>query len=273
MSQSLEKDKKLEKRENQSKEVGNEEEKKLNKERENQQSDDEITLETILEYLEELRRHLIIPTVVFIVMFLASVPFSKKILEMFLYPFRDIISEFVFIKPFESFWIHIKASVYLSLFVSIPFFIWRIWLFVSPALYEHERKMARAVILVISILFILGSTFGYFLVLPASLRFLINSFSSEKIKAMITISEFFSFCLKFSLIFGAAFQTPIIIILLIKTGLVERQTLVKMRPYSIVFAFIVSAIVTPTPDALTQIALAIPLIILWEAGIFVAKFL
>lgn len=245
-----------------------EEQKKLDKE----QNDDDITLETILDYLEELRKHLIIPIVVFIVIFLASVPFSKKILEMFLYPFRDIISEFVFIKPFESFWIHVKASIYLSFFVSTPFFIWRIWLFVSPALYEHERKMARAVIFVISILFILGSTFGYFLVLPASLRFLINSFSSEKIKAMITISEFFSFCLKFSFIFGAAFQTPIIIILLIKTGLVERQTLIKMRPYSIVFAFIVSAIVTPTPDALTQIALAIPLIILWEAGILISKF-
>lgn len=237
------------------------------------QNEDEITLDIVLEHLEELRRHLIIPIAIFTITFVASVPFSKKILEMFLYPFRSIISEFVFIKPFESFWIHIKASVYLSLFVSLPFFIWRMWLFVSPALYKHERKLASAVILIVSILFILGSAFGYSLVLPASLKFLINSFSSEKIKAMITISEFFSFCLKFSLIFGTAFQTPVIIVLLIKTGLVERQTLKNMRPYAIVFAFVISAIVTPTPDALTQVALAIPLIVLWELGLLIAKFL
>lgn len=246
----------------------------LNREtdRENQQ-DPEITLDLILDYLEELRRHLMIPIGILILTFILSVPFSKKILEIFLYPFREIIPDFVFIKPFESFWVHIKASLYLSLIISAPFFIWRIWLFISPALYHRERKLASTLVFVVTFLFIVGTLFGYFLVLPASLKFLIESFSSEKIKAMITISEFVSFCLKFSLAFGLSFQTPVIIVLLTKTGLVQRETLIKIRPYAVVFAFIISAIITPTPDAFTQVALAIPLIVLWEIGILASKFI
>lgn len=245
-----------------------------NQEKNHQEEEEpEITLELVLNYLDELRKHLIIPLVIFLVVFAISIPFSKKMLEVFLLPFKDIVPNFIFIKPFESFWVHIKTSAYFSGLISSPVLIWRIWLFISPALYEKERKLVSAIVLAVIFLFISGTLFGYFIVLPASLKFLIKTFSSEDIRAMITISEFFSFCLKFSVAFGLSFQTPIIMVVVVKTGLVERDTLVKMRPYAIVFAFVIAAIVTPTPDALTQTALAVPLIILWEIGLIVSKIL
>jgi sec-independent protein translocase protein TatC len=110
-----------------------------------------------------------------------------------------------------------------------------------------------------------------FIVLPASLKFLINAFSSEKIKALISISEFLSFALKFSLIFGFAFQTPLVVLALVKTGILDLNTVSKARPYIIVLAFVVAAVVTPTPDAFTQILLAIPLIVLWELGVLLSR--
>jgi sec-independent protein translocase protein TatC len=145
------------------------------------------------------------------------------------------------------------------------------WLFVSPALYPRERKIAKFIILSSSLLFILGASFCFFLVLPASLKFLINTFSSEKIKALISISEFLSFALKFSLLFGFAFQTPLVVLALVKTGILDINTVSRARPYIIVLAFVVSAIVTPTPDALTQTLLAVPLIMLWELGVLISK--
>jgi sec-independent protein translocase protein TatC len=231
----------------------------------------EITKEVIIEQLEELRRRIIVPVVAFIIVFLGTIPFSKKIMDIFLGQFKDIISEFIFTKPFESFWVHVKISAYVSAIVSIPLLIWQMWLFVSPALYPRERKIAKFIILSSSLLFILGSSFCFFLVLPASLKFLINTFSSEKIKALISISEFLSFALKFSLLFGFAFQTPLIVLALVKTGILDINTVSRARPYIIVLAFVVSAIVTPTPDALTQTLLAVPLIILWELGVLISK--
>jgi len=248
------------------------ENKKKEQEDENQKGEDfEITKEVIIEQLEELRRRLIVPIVSFVLIFLISIPFAKKIMDIFLGQFKEIISEFIFTKPFESFWAHIKISAYISALISVPLLIWQIWLFISPALYPKERKIARFIIISSSLLFIAGSSFCFFIVLPASLKFLINAFSSEKIKALISISEFLSFALKFSLIFGFAFQTPLVVLALVKTGILDLNTVSKARPYIIVLAFVVAAVVTPTPDAFTQILLAIPLIVLWELGVLLSR--
>lgn len=232
-----------------------------------------ITKELIIEQLEELRRRIIIPIIVFIVCFIGSLPFSKKMLDVFLSQFKSVVPSFIFTNPLESFWVHVKVSAYFSLFISLPILIWQMWLFVSPALYPNERRLVSRIILGVIFLFLLGTLFCFFIVLPKSLNFLLKTFSSEKIQAMISISDFFSFVLKFSLSFGLAFQTPIIVMILIKSGLIERESLKKMRAYIIVLAFIVSAFITPTPDALTQTILAIPLIFLWELGILLSRFI
>ena len=240
-------------------------------ESEHYNDDVEITKETILENLEELRRRIILPLAVFFVVFFVSLPFSKYLLYLFVDPFKEITSDFIFTKPFEAFWVHVKLSAYVGVFVAIPFFIWQMWLFVSPALYPHERKLARIIVFGVIVLFSTGTLFGYFFVLPVSLKFLIKTFSSEFIQPFLSISEFFSFAVKFSIAFGFAFQTPVIILSLEKLGFVDREKLKRFRPYAIVGAFIVSAIITPTPDALTQTLLAVPLIILWEFGILLTK--
>lgn len=231
----------------------------------------ELNLKLALDYLEELRGHLLLTVIVFVLVFLAVVPFSKTLLNLLLHPFKDITSDFIFIRPLESFWVHVKISAYFSLVVSVPFFVWRIWLFVSPALYDREKRALSVLIFAIATLFVAGFLFGYFLVLPVSIRFLIRTFSSENIRAMITISDFVSFCLRFSFAFGISFQAPVVAIFLVKSGIIKRETLAKIRPYVVVFAFVISAVITPTPDALTQISLALPLIALWELGVLFSK--
>ncbi len=261
-----ERDENKEKYENKEKGESKQESKQIEEE-----SAQELTRETIIEHLEELRHRLIYPIVTFILVFIISMPFSKLLLHVFLSPFEGVVSRFIFTKPFESFWVHIKICAYFAFFVAVPFLLWQMWLFVSPALYPNERKLAKAVILSIITLFIIGTSFGYFIILPHALSFLINSFSYDNIQPFISISDFLSFALKFSLAFGFSFQTPVVVVMLTKMGLVEIGILKKFRPYAIVSAFVIAAIITPTPDALTQTALAIPLIILWELGIFASK--
>ncbi len=254
------------------KSAGGEGERKDGKNAEQEVSEEvEITGQTIIEHLEELRAKLIPPILIFIIVTLIGIPFSKFILGMFLYPFRDIVSNFIFIKPFESFWIHIKVVIYFAVLISAPIFLWQIWRFVSPALYPNERKLARIVVIGVLILFTGGAIFGYFVVLPVSLNFLIRNFSTDKIQAYLSIAEFISFAIKFAVGFGIAFQTPIVVIVLVKLGVIEKKSLSKFRPYVIVLAFVGAAIITPGPDALSQIILAIPLIVLWELGVLISK--
>jgi sec-independent protein translocase protein TatC len=140
------------------------ENKKKEQEDEIQKGEDfEITKEVIIEQLEELRRRLIVPIVSFVLIFLISIPFAKKIMDIFLGQFKEIIPEFIFTKPFESFWAHIKISAYISALISVPLLIWQIWLFISPALYPKERKIARFIIISSSLLFIAGSSFCFLL--------------------------------------------------------------------------------------------------------------
>ena len=165
---------------------------------------------------------------------------------------------------------NLKVSAVVAIFFSLPVFLWEMWAFVSPALYPNERKVAKIVVLCVGILFVAGGIFGYFVVLPASLNFLITNFSTELIKPMLTIGDFLSFVLRFSIAFGIAFQIPVVVVLLVATGLVERKTLKKARPWIIVGSFVGGAILTP-PDALSQVMLAVPIIILWEVGILFSK--
>lgn len=224
---------------------------------------------SFLEHLEELRKRLIYCIIACGASFALALPFSSKLLTIFLKPI-SVNQGFIFTKPAEGFLVHLKLSLYIALFLSFPFIIWQIWKFVAPGLYRHEKRKVLPLLTSSSVLFVAGGLFGYFVVLPKCIAFLVKTFSSEVIRPLLSISEFLTFAVRFLFAFGIAFLTPIFTLALVKLGIVERSTLVRARKYIILGAFAFAAILTP-PDAISQVALAIPLVVLWEIGLILSR--
>jgi sec-independent protein translocase protein TatC len=171
----------------------------------------------------------------------------------------------------EAFFNYIKISFYASLLLTSPFTIYQIWKFISPGLYKSEKKYVAPFVISSSLLFIGGVLFGYFLALPPAFGFFVE-FSSDLLKPMISLREYLSFAMKLLLAFGLSFELPVLIFFMAKIGVVNSKMLAKNRRYAILIIFIAAAILTPSPDAFTQIIMAVPLMGLYEIGIFVAKF-
>ncbi len=171
----------------------------------------------------------------------------------------------------EAFFNYMKISFFASLFLTSPFTLYQLWKFISPGLYKSEKKYVVPFVITSSLLFIGGVLFGYFLALPPAFGFFVE-FSSDFLKPMFTLREYLSLALKLLLAFGLSFELPVLIFFLAKIGVVNSKMLSKNRRYAILIIFIAAAILTPSPDALTQIIMAVPLIGLYEIGIIVAKF-
>ncbi len=171
----------------------------------------------------------------------------------------------------EAFFIHMKIAFFASLLLTAPYTLFEIWRFVSPGLYSREKRHVLPFLFFSSILFGGGVLFGYFIALPPAFGFFV-SFSTDFLKPMISFREYLDLTLKFLLAFGLCFEMPVFIFFLAKIGLVNAKMLSRQRRYAILVIFIVAAILTPSPDAISQILMAIPLMILYEVSIFVAKF-
>jgi sec-independent protein translocase protein TatC len=151
----------------------------------------------------------------------------------------------------------------------LPVVLYQVWAFVAPGLYSHEKKLVLPLVVSSTLLFIIGVAFCYFLVIPGMSKF-IQAFAPTTITAAPDIEQYFGFVLTLFLVFGVAFEVPIAVIVLARMGIVTIEQLRKIRGYFIVGAFVVSAVVTP-PDVISQLALAIPMIILYEIGIVAAQ--
>jgi sec-independent protein translocase protein TatC len=171
----------------------------------------------------------------------------------------------------EAFFTYMKVAFFASLFLTAPFTLYQIWKFISPGLYPREKKYVVPFVLTSSLLFIGGILFAYFLALPPAFGFFVE-FSSDSLRPMFTMREYLSFALKLLLAFGVSFQLPVFIFFMTKLGIVNSRLLAKQRRYAILIIFIAAAFLTPSPDAFTQIIMAIPLIVLYEISIFIAKF-
>jgi sec-independent protein translocase protein TatC len=171
----------------------------------------------------------------------------------------------------EAFFNYMKISFFASLFLTSPYSLYQLWKFISPGLYKSEKKYVVPFVITSTLLFVGGVLFGYFLALPPAFSFFVE-FSSDFLKPMISLREYLSFSLKLLLAFGLSFELPVIIFFMVKIGVVSSKMLAKQRRYAILVIFVAAAILTPSPDALTQIIMAIPLMGLYEIGIFVAKF-
>ncbi len=163
----------------------------------------------------------------------------------------------------------LKITLMAAFMVALPVVLYQVWAFVAPGLYSHEKRMVLPLVISSTVLFIAGVAFCYFLVIPGMSKF-IQAFAPTSITAAPDIEQYFGFVLTLFLVFGISFEVPIAVIVLTRIGVVSIEQLQKARGYFVVGAFIVSAVVTP-PDVISQLALAIPMCILYEVGIIAAR--
>jgi sec-independent protein translocase protein TatC len=227
-------------------------------------SDDKLPF---TEHLEELRHRLIVSLIGVGVGFAVSYGFSQQILAFLQ---RPMPTHLVFIAPTEAFFVNLKVAFYAGVFLSTPLILFQVWKFVAPGLYEHERQYSFPFLVISSVLFVVGGLFAYFVILPVVLHFLIAQ-GGESWKPNITLSNYLSFCMRIIMVAGLIFEFPVLIYFLTKVGVVTPAFLVKNRKYALLAAFIIAAVLTP-PDVFSQVLLAVPLYLLFEASIYVAKY-
>ena len=235
---------------------------------------------TLKSHLEELRKKLIHCVLFFIIAFSICYFFSAEIYKFLLQPFADISHDnanrrLIYTSPAEAFTTYLKLSFYSAIFFSFPFFISQIYLFLAPGLYKNEKKNILLILFFCPFLFLFGAFLAYYFILPLALNFFASfeiaaSAASLPIQLEARISEYLNMVVNLLLGFGVAFQLPILLIFLIRLGLLSSEDLKSKRRYWIVAIFIVAAVLTP-PDILSQIGLAIPMILLFEIVILVSK--
>lgn len=231
----------------------------------------ELPKMTFLEHLEELRKRLLVSIIALGVGFLLCWNFADRIfgyIQMPLAKFLPPGEKLVFTRLTEPFLLYMKVAFFAGIFVASPVILLQLWLFISPGLYKRERRYAAPFIIIATLFFIVGGYFGYRVLLPGTCAFFLET--GRQFKQMIKIDEFFSFASTIILATGLVFETPILIFFLARLGIVTPAFLMQKFKYAVVIAFIVAAIVTPTPDMVTQTALALPMIGLYLLGILIA---
>lgn len=223
-----------------------------------------------VSHLEELRRRLLIALIVFAVVTVASYFFSRQLLDLLIMPLRHYQEvELFFHKPYEAFLIHLKVAALSGIIISSPVLIAQSWLFISPGLYAHEKKIVIPLILISILMFLAGVAFAYGVVIPWGLHFLL-SFQTEGIKPLLGIGPYFSFLIGMILTFGVLFDFPIAIVGLVRLGVLQTVRLKRSRRTVVVLILIASAVLTPSPDPVSQMLLAVPLLFLFEISLLVA---
>lgn len=226
--------------------------------------DDELP---ITSHLEELRWRLIITFIVLILFFAFAFFFSEKILLLIKRPIKEY--ELIFLSPTEAFFAHLKMSFFAAILLSSPLIFYQLWAFISPGLLQKEKKYTIPFVFSASAFFILGLLFSYFAILPLGLKFLLT-YKTAGATPRLSINQYISFYCRIMLVFGLVFELPIVTVFFTKIGFLNPKLLTKNRKYAILIIFIASAILTP-PDMVTQVLMALPLIVLYEIGILGSK--
>lgn len=229
---------------------------------------------SLTEHLIELRKRLTNAIIALGAGFFVCYYFKDWLFAVITKPLTDALpksSYLIYTGLTQAFFTYMKVAFFASLILTSPFIFYQVWRFISPALLPREKKLVVPFVLSSTTLFIGGVLFGYFVVLPPAFEFFV-SFNNEYLRAMISFNEYLSLFIKFLLGFGFSFQLPILIFFLAKLGIVTDKLLSRNRKYAILLMFVAAAILTPSPDALSQLLMAIPLLFLYEVSIFVAKF-
>ena len=233
------------------------------------------TQETFVSHLIELRQRLMRALFAFLAAFVALFlwPGAGAIYDFLAAPLMHALPEgarMIATGVITPFMVPMKVTALVAFMVALPYVLYQAWAFVAPGLYEHEKRLALPIVVMSTVLFLLGVAFCYYFVFGKVFAF-INDFAPKSITPAPDIEAYFSFVITMFLAFGVTFEIPIVVILLVRFGVVNVEKLRQARPYVVVGAFVVSAVVTP-PDVLSQFMLAVPMCLLYEAGLFFARF-
>ena len=233
----------------------------------------EDTQETFISHLIELRSRLLRSIVATVIVLVCLFPWAKDIYAALAAPLLRALphgSTMIATDVTGTFFVPLKVTLMAAFLVALPYVLYQIWAFVAPGLYQHEKRLALPVIFSSVVFFALGMSFAYFIVFPIAFGFFAG-YAPAGVQMMTDIDKYLSFVLTMFVAFGITFEVPVVVVVLVRLGVVSLEKLRSIRGYVIVGAFIVGAIFTP-PDVLSQVMLAVPLWLLYELGLLVARF-
>lgn len=227
--------------------------------------------DTFISHLVELRNRVMKASIAIIIVFLCLMPWAGNIYDWLAMPMMLALpsgSKMIATGVITPFLIPVKVTLLLAFLIALPIVLYQAWAFIAPGLYTHEKKLIAPLVISSSLLFIIGVAFCYFFVFGVIFKF-INEFAPKSISVAPDIESYFGFVMTLFIAFGMTFEVPIVVIVLVRMGVVTVEKLKEMRPYIIVGAFVIAAIVTP-PDIMSQLLLAVPLCLLFEVGLILA---
>jgi len=223
-------------------------------------------------HIADLRKRLMISAAMLVVMFFACFFVYDVILKFMMIPIEAVLpegSKMVAIEVQETFFTALKVSFFSAFLLSLPVIFWQFWLFMSPGLYENEKKLVLPFVFSATFMFLVGGAFAYYIVVPYGFEFLVG-FGSQVVSVMPSIGKYVTFFTKLVFGFGIAFELPVVTFFLASIGLVNDQMLKDFFKYAVIIIFVLAALLTP-PDVITQFLMAGPLIILYGVSIYIAK--
>lgn len=232
----------------------------------------ELDKQPFTAHLEELRSRLIKSSLAVGVGFLVSYAFKEQIFDLLTAPLMRVMSHgdhLIYTNLPEAFFTFLKTAFFTGIMLASPVLLYQFWMFIAPGLYDREKRMAIPIMLLSVLFFGGGILFGYYVVFPFGFKFFIG-FASDTVRPMPSMREYLSFASKLLLAFGLVFEMPMVITLLARLGLVSADLLKKFRRYAILLFFVAAAILTP-PDVISQILMALPMMLLYEVSIVGAR--
>ena len=234
-------------------------------------------------HLTELRSRIIKSFVFLLLVFIACYIFSKQIYSFLVQPYADAVlnnnldRRLIFTALHEAFLTYLKVAFFAAFFVTSPIFLTQIWKFIAPGLYKNEKQALLPYLIATPLLFFLGGCLVYYLIMPLAIKFFLSFETVAQpgtiaIQLEAKVNEYLSLIMRLILAFGISFQLPVVLSLLARTGVINSEYLRTRRKYVVVIIFAIAAVLTP-PDPVTQIGLALPLLLLYELSIFTVKFI
>lgn len=231
------------------------------------------TSDTFISHLIELRDRLLHIVAGIVLTFICLFPFANDIYSVLAHPLLQQLpqgGQMIATAVTTPFFVPMKVAMLSAFVISLPYTLYQVWAFVAPGLYQHEKRFAAPMVMLSTLLFLVGMAFAYFLVFPVVFGFITGT-APEGVAVMTDIGNYLDFVITLFLAFGIAFEVPVVVVVLVKLGFVQIATLKEVRSYVVVGAFVAGAILTP-PDIISQFMLAVPLWLLYEAGILAAGF-
>jgi len=241
---------------------------------ENNSTEDSGLQETFLSHLFELRDRVIKSVLAIIAVFVCLVYWAPDIFHLFAQPVLEALpagGKMIVTDVTGSFFVPMKVTMLVAFIIALPVVMYQLWAFIAPGLYMHERKLILPLVVSSYSLFIIGMAFAYFLVFPTVFKFMASYNAPLGAEMSTDIDNYLSFAMTTFLAFGITFEVPVVVVVLVRMGIVTLAKLKEIRSYVIVGAFVISAVVTP-PDVLSQLLLAVPMILLYELGLLIARF-